>query len=78
MKSGTAIIFSGIGMVVLGSIMFYSMPSGSGMEPLLRAIKHAGTFIGLMGIGVLMAGILLHLINRNQPSIQESLDTDFR
>ena len=78
MKSGTAIILSGIGMVVLGSILFYSIPSGSYTESLLRAIKHAGTFIGLMGIGVLMAGILLHLINRNQPSIQESLDTDLR
>lgn len=78
MKSGTAIILSGIGMVVLGSILFYSIPSGSDTESILRAIKHAGTFMGLMGIGVLMAGILLHLINRNQPSIQESLDTDFR
>lgn len=78
MKSGTAIIIAGIIMVVSGLVLFYSVQSGPDLDPLLRAVKHAGTFVGLMGIGVTMAGILLYLINRNQPTIQENFDTDMR
>ena len=76
MKSGTAIIMAGIIMVISGLIAFYSVQSSPDLDPTLRAIKHAGTFVGLMGIGVTMAGILLYLINRNQPPVQESFDID--
>lgn len=78
MKSGTAIILSGSVMVVLGLILFYSIQSGPDLNSSIRSIKHAGTFIGLMGIGVLMAGILLYLINRNQPAMQENFDSDLK
>lgn len=76
MKSGTAIIVAGIVMVISGLILFYSVHSSPDLDPLLRSIKHAGTFVGLMGIGVTMAGILLYLINRNQPAVQENFDRD--
>ena len=78
MKSGTAIIVAGFVLVVMGLIMFYSIPSGPDLDDSLRSIKHGGTFVGLMGIGVTMAGILLYLINRNQSPVQESLDSDLR
>ncbi|MBI5859382.1 MAG: hypothetical protein HZB73_01340 [Nitrosarchaeum sp.] len=67
MKSGGIIIAAGVVMVVCGSILFYVVQSGPQVESFLRTIKHAGTFIGLLGMGVTLAGILLYLINRNQP-----------
>ncbi|MFB5604844.1 MAG: hypothetical protein ACE5R7_00980 [Nitrosarchaeum sp.] len=70
MKSGSIIIVTGAIMVILGLILFYSI-QGTQIEPLFRSIKHAGTFIGLLGIGVTLAGLLLYLINRNQPQIKE-------
>ena len=74
MKSGVVIIATGIIMVICGSILFYVVQSSPQIESFLRTIKHAGTFIGLLGIGVTLAGILLYLINRNQPQIQEDFD----
>lgn len=53
-------------MTVSGLLAFYSIRSGPELTEGLRMIKHSGTFIGLMGIGVIIAGILLYLINRNQ------------
>lgn len=67
MKSGTVIITIGSVMVILGLVLFYLIQVNTDSEPMFRSIKHAGTFIGLMGIGVTIAGILLYLINRNQP-----------
>ena len=66
-------IFIGGGMFLLGLIMYYSIEVGQ-IEPALRLIKNTGTFIGLSGIGVGVAGILLNLINRNQPPIQENFE----
>ena len=75
MKSGLAIIISGMMMFISGLTTFYSIQSSSDLDSALRSIKHIGTFVGLMGIGVTMAGILLYLINRNQPTIQENYDS---
>ena len=58
-------------MVICGLILFYAIQSNPQIESFFRTIKHAGTFIGLLGIGVSLAGILLYLINRNQPQIQD-------
>ena len=58
-------------MTICGVMMFYFVQSGPSIEPDLREIKHAGTFIGLLGIGAILAGLLLYFINRDQPQIQD-------
>ena len=73
MRAGSSMIFIGGGMFLLGLIMYYSIEVGQ-IEPALRLIKNTGTFIGLSGIGVGVAGILLNLINKNQPPIKESFE----
>lgn len=78
MKSGTVIIAVGSSMVILGLILFYLIQFNIDSEPIFRSIKHVGTFIGLMGIGVTIAGILLYLINRNQPIVEGNNDYEFR
>ncbi|ABX12649.1 hypothetical protein [Nitrosopumilus maritimus] len=67
-------IFIGGGMFLAGLVMFYSIEIGQ-VQPVLRLIKNIGTFVGLSGIGVGVAGILLYLISRNQPPIQENFDS---
>lgn len=74
MKSGVVIIATGVIMVICGLILFYAVKSSPQIEPFFRTINHAGTFIGLLGIGVTLAGILLYLINRNPTQIQEDFD----
>jgi len=73
MKVGIMIIIIGISMFILGLVMFYSVEIGQ-KDQLLRVIKNIGTFIGLSGMGVTLAGILLHLINRNEKPVKESFD----
>lgn len=73
MKMGMLIVIIGIVMFSAGLVMFYSIELGQ-TEPLLRFIKNTGTFVGISGMGVTLAGILLHLINKNQPPIQENFD----
>jgi len=73
MKFGIAFVVIGIGMFISGLVMFYSVESGL-KDQLLMIIKNAGTFVGLSGMGVTLAGILLHLINRNEPEIKENFD----
>lgn len=74
MRAGTSMIFIGGGMFLTGLVMFYSIEIGQ-VQPVLRLIKNIGTFVGLSGIGVGVAGILLYLISRNQPPIQENFDS---
>ncbi|MDF2421874.1 MAG: hypothetical protein OPY06_02580 [Nitrosopumilus sp.] len=71
MSVGIATI--GILMFVSGLIMFYSVELGQ-TDTLLRFVKNAGTFVGISGMGVCLAGILLYLINKNEPSIKEHSD----
>tara|TARA_B100000959_G_scaffold109916_1_gene115949 strand:- start:30431 stop:30589 length:159 start_codon:yes stop_codon:yes gene_type:complete len=47
-------------------------------DPVLRFAKNIGTFIGLTGMGVTFAGIIIHLISRNTPPIQENFDVENR
>ena len=65
-------------MVIVGLVLFYSIQPNPDMEPIFRSIKHTGTFVGLMGIGVTVAGILLYLINRNQTIIEENNDSELK
>jgi hypothetical protein len=55
-------------------MLFYSIQSDQNLDQSLRLVKHGGTFVGLMGIGIMTAGILLYLIEREQPPIQEDFD----
>ncbi len=73
MKSGMILIVIGITMFVVGLVLFYSIELGQ-TDPVLRFIKNVGTFVGLSGMGVTLAGVLLYLINKNEPSIKESFD----
>ena len=73
MKMSIAIAVIGIGMFSFGLIMFYSIELGQ-TDPLLRFIKNTGTFVGISGMGVALAGILLYLINKNEPAIKEHSD----
>jgi len=61
-------------MVICGLVLFYAIQTSPEIEPFFKTIRHTGTFIGLLGIGVTLAGILLYLINRNQPPIQSDFD----
>ena len=74
MKMGMGIMIIGIIMFATGLVLFYSIELGQ-KDSLLRLVKNIGTFIGLSGIGVIMAGFLLNLINRNEPPIEESFDS---
>ena len=60
-------------MFILGLILFYSISPENNVN--LENIKNIGTFVGLTGMGVAVAGILLFLINRNPQPINENYDT---
>jgi len=73
-KSESVIIISGVIMVISGFVLFYSIENSSNLDPISRYIKHSGIFVGLTGIGVTIAGLLLRLVSKEQPSIQENFD----
>ncbi len=73
MKVGMSVIIIGIIMFVAGLVFFYSIELGQ-TDPIFRFIKNIGTFIGISGMGVVLAGILLHLINKNEPPVKENYD----
>jgi len=73
MKTGIAVIIIGIIMFAVGLILFYSIQLGQ-TDPVLRFIKNIGTFVGLSGMGVALAGILLYLLSKNEPPIKEYYD----
>ena len=60
-------------MFASGLIMFYSIELGQ-IDPIMRLIKNIGTFVGLLGMGVTLAGILLNLISRSQSPMQGNFD----
>ena len=53
-------------MFILGIMLFYLIDG----TDILKFIKNMGTFVGLSGIGVTVAGILLYLINKNEQPIK--------
>ena len=72
MNPGIILIIIGICMFSTGLILFYFIDVGE--NNVLKNIKNVGTFVGLSGIGVNLAGILLHLINKNIEPIKENYD----
>jgi len=73
MRTGIPWMIIGGSMFILGLILFYSINPEDNKN--LENIKNIGTFVGLTGIGVAVAGILLFLINRNPQPINENYDT---
>jgi len=71
MKIESAIILSGLIMIISGLGMFYSIQNIPDVDKVFLYSKHMGTFVGVMGIGVIMAGILLRLMEKEQPPIVE-------
>ena len=72
MKTGKPWIIIGGGMFILGLILFYLINPEENKN--LEFIKNMGTFVGLSGMGVTLAGILLYLINKNEQPIKENYD----
>ncbi len=70
---GIIIIIVGVSMFAVGLVMFYSIELGQ-KDSVLRLVKNTGTFIGLSGMGVTLAGILLYLININELRLRENYD----
>jgi len=60
-------------MFSTGLVMFYLIELGQ-TDPILRFIKNTGTFVGISGMGVFLAGVLLYLINKNEPQLKEHTD----
>ena len=72
MKTGIPLVFVGSSMFILGIVLFYLInPEGNKN---LEFIKNMGTFVGLSGMGVTLAGILLYLIGKNEQPIKENYD----
>ena len=72
MKTGMPLIIIGCIMFITGLMLFYLIvPEGNKN---LEFIKNMGTFLGLSGMGVTLAGILLFLIARNEQPIKENYD----
>ena len=72
MKSGITLVIVGICMFGVGLILFYFIEVAE--NKILENIKNMGTFVGLSGMGVTLAGILLYLINKNTEPIKENYD----
>ena len=72
MKSGITLVVVGIFMFSAGLILFYFIEVTE--DEILENIRNMGTFVGLSGMGVTLAGILLYLINKNTEPIKENYD----
>jgi hypothetical protein len=72
MKTGMPWVLIGTSMFILGLILFYVINPNGNKD--LENIKNLGTFVGLSGMGVTLAGIVLHLISRNEQPIKENYD----
>ena len=73
MGIGIAIAITGLVMFSTGLVMFYLIELGQ-TDPILRFVKNTGTFVGISGMGVFLAGVLLYLINKNEPQLKEHTD----
>ena len=59
-------------MFIMGLILFYLINPEENKK--LEFIKYMGTFVGLSGMGVTLAGIVVHLLNKNEQPIKENYD----
>ncbi|CAI9831389.1 MAG: hypothetical protein MPI95_00045 [Nitrosopumilus sp.] len=66
MRAEAAVFLAGICMLAAGLAAFYSVGQNPG-DPALQLARNAGTFVGIAGIGVALAGALLYLVSRGPP-----------
>ena len=59
-------------MFIMGLILFYLINPEENKN--LEIIKNMGTFVGLSGMGVTLAVILVYLLNKNEQPIKENYD----
>jgi uncharacterized membrane protein len=71
-KSGIPLAVIGTSMFIMGLILFYLINPEENKN--LEFIKNIGTFVGLSGMGVTLAGILVYLLNKNEQPIKENYD----
>jgi uncharacterized membrane protein len=71
-KSGIPLAVIGTSMFIMGLILFYLIDPEENKN--LEFIKNIGTFVGLSGMGVTLAGILVYLLNKNEQPIKENYD----
>jgi uncharacterized membrane protein len=71
-KSGIPLAIIGTSMFIMGLILFYLINPEENKN--LEIIKNMGTFVGLSGMGVTLAGILVYLLNKNEQPIKENYD----
>ena len=64
------IMIGGSSMFIIGLSVFYSIELGE-IEPTLRIIKNTSMFVGLIGIGVVLGGGLLYLINKSEEPLKK-------
>ena len=72
MKSGIPLAVIGTSMFIMGLILFYLINPEENKN--LEFIKNSGTFVGLSGMGVTLAGILVYVLNKNEQPIKENYD----
>ena len=72
MKSGIPLAIIGTSMFIMGLILFYLINPEENKN--LEIIKNMGTFVGLSGMGVTLAGILVYLLSKNEQPIKENYD----
>jgi hypothetical protein len=72
MKTGIPLAIIGISMFIVGLLLFYII--NPEINDNLEIMKNMGTFVGLSGMGVTLAGILLYLLNKNEQPIKENYD----
>ena len=72
MKSGIPLAIIGLSMFIMGLILFYLINPEENKN--LEIIKNMGTFVGLSGMGVTLAGILVYLLSKNEQPIKENYD----
>tara|TARA_B110000438_G_scaffold151720_1_gene145758 strand:- start:751 stop:972 length:222 start_codon:yes stop_codon:yes gene_type:complete len=71
-KTGIPLIVAGTTMFIFGLMLFYLINPEENKN--LEIIKNMGTFVGLTGMGVTLAGILLYLLSKNEQPIKENYD----
>mgnify|MGYP006136015769 CR=1 FL=1 len=72
MRTGIPLVVIGCSMFILGLMLFYLINPEEDKN--LQFIKNMGTFVGLSGMGVTLAGILLYLIGRNEQPIKKNYE----